>query len=292
MTASLRCRLLMIHNPTAGRRRRRYLAAVLDALACEGCTTTVMATERRGDAERMAREAERVDAVVVAGGDGTVAEAANGLVGSAVPLAVVPLGTANVLAHEIGLPMAPASLARAIARGPCRSVHAGEANGRRFMMMAGAGFDAGVVEQVKPGVKRWLGKGAYVLASVTRVLAYREERFRLDLDGSEHEAASVIVAKGHFYAGRFVVAPMASLDEPIFQVALFEHPGRLPAMAAMAAMAAGRLDCLPGFRILAARSVMIEGDAGAPIQADGDIVARVPARLAIAREPVRLVVAA
>jgi diacylglycerol kinase family enzyme len=157
-------------------------------------------------------------------------------------------------------------------------------------MMAGAGFDAGVVEQVSPAVKRWLGKGAYVLTSLDRVRGYRPERFRVRLDGSEHEAASVIVAKGHYYGGRFVVAPEASLEEPSFQVALFEHGGRLPALAAMTAMALGRLSCLPGFRLIKATTVGITSEGDAPVQADGDIVARVPVELSIASE--RLLVAA
>src|ERR1700748_1084353 len=114
-----RKRLLLIHNPTAGWRRRHRLQAVLDALDRDGCTVTLKETTCRGDAEAFARaaRAEDYDRVVVAGGDGTMNEAINGLADRRLPLAIVPMGTANVLAAEIGLGLSPAAIARTIVQG-------------------------------------------------------------------------------------------------------------------------------------------------------------------------------
>ena len=104
--------------------------------------------------------------MVVAGGDGTVNETINGLARSGLPLALIPLGTANVLAAEIGLQTDPAAVARCVAFGQPRPIALGAANGRRFILMAGAGFDANVVAGVSVPMKRWLGKGAYILSSL------------------------------------------------------------------------------------------------------------------------------
>ena len=103
---SLRRRVLMIYNPTAGMGSGRRLARVLKCLLRLGAVVTVRRTARRGDAERFASEASPAlfDVIAAAGGDGTINEVINGLAGSGLPLAVIPLGTANVLAAEIGVP--------------------------------------------------------------------------------------------------------------------------------------------------------------------------------------------
>ncbi|RDD62225.1 diacylglycerol/lipid kinase family protein [Ferruginivarius sediminum] len=113
------CRVAVIHNPVAGWRRRRYLRRVIDALRERGCEVRLRRTTAPGDAHAFAAEAEGCDVLAVAGGDGTVNEALNGLAGRHVPLSVIPLGTANVLAHELGLPRRPVALARAIVEGRC-----------------------------------------------------------------------------------------------------------------------------------------------------------------------------
>jgi len=109
--------MLIIFNPVAGRRRAHLLWRVLDHLVANGIRLEIAETTRRGDAEALARAAAARGAplVVAAGGDGTIAEVANGLIGSASALGLIPLGTANVLAHEIGLPLAPIGIAAALA---------------------------------------------------------------------------------------------------------------------------------------------------------------------------------
>jgi diacylglycerol kinase family enzyme len=159
---------LIIFNPAAGWRRRQRLAPVLAQLGEHGCAFVVRETQAPGDAERFAAEVdpEAFDLVVVAGGDGTVNETINGLARSGLPLALIPLGTANVLAAEIGLGPDPAAVARCVALGQPRPIALGAAAGRRFILMAGAGFDAHVVAGVSVPMKRWLGKGAYVLSTL------------------------------------------------------------------------------------------------------------------------------
>ena len=163
-SANLRRRVLVIRNPTAGGSTRPRFGRVLEHLARFGATVTVRETTCRGDAEQIAASAssDTFD-VVAAGGDGTINEVANGLAGKDLPLAIVPLGTANVLAVEIGMPLRARRIARAIACGDVRSVHVGMVNGRRFLMMAGVGFDAHVVANVNPRLKRAFGKLAYVI---------------------------------------------------------------------------------------------------------------------------------
>lgn len=284
-------RLLIIFNPASGWGRRRRFEAVLARLQERGCRVSLCATTGRGDAERLAAGADpdRYDALVVAGGDGTVNEVINGLAGPQLPLALLPLGTANVLAAELGLGDDPDAIARTIASGVARPVTLGLANGRRFILMAGAGFDAQVVATVNLKLKRWLGKTAYVLALLRQLLTYRFPAYRVSLDGAPGLAASVLIANAHYYGGRFVAAPAADLQTPTFEVGLFERSGRVPAIGYALALLLGRLPRLKSYRIVAARRIEIEGPAGEPVQADGDVIASLPVRIELLAGAVELI---
>jgi YegS/Rv2252/BmrU family lipid kinase len=289
-------RLLIIYNPAAGQRRRRRFEAVLGALRARGCPLVLRETAGPGDAEALARGAdpEAADLVVAAGGDGTINEVVNGLAGpggpgDALPLAVLPLGTANVLAAEIGLDFDPAALARTIAEGPARPVALGQANDRLFSVVLGAGFDAHAVDGVDTRLKRVIGKGAYVWEAARQLFVFGFPEYRVMLDGTRHGAASVIVAKGRYYAGRFVVAPEGRFAEPLLQVCLFTRPGAWNALRYAAALGLRRLDRLPDVRVLPAREVVIEGPEGDPVQGDGDILTRLPVTVRVLPEALKIV---
>lgn len=291
--------LLVIYNPTAGRRRGGLLARVRAALAAAGVAVRTAATEARGDAARLARASRDAGTIAVAGGDGTINEAINGLAGGSARLALIPLGTANVLAAELGLPGDAEALARIAAGDTVRAIHLGQAElgdgARRFSMMAGVGFDAHVVAKVPPGLKRATGKLAYGAQMLVEWLRLRPRRYRITADGAAYECASAIVANGRFYAGRYVAAPEASLDRASFELVLFETGGRWAVLRYALALALGRLHAAKGVRIVRARDVSIEGAAasanGEPVHADGDLIGTLPARFTIAPERLSVLVA-
>ena len=288
----------MIFNPTAGRRARQRLARGLATLRQLGVEATVRETRAQGDAEGFARaaSAREFDAIGVAGGDGTMNEVVNGLADRALPVGILSFGTANVLAHEIGLPREPRRLAEILASGPARAVPVGEAvfeDGRaprRFLLMTGIGFDAEVVDALDLDLKKRVGKLAFGWSILLRLYRYRYSVFALDLDGGRRcEAASVIATRARFYAGRFVLAPKARLGDPSLQLAIFTRSGRWAALRSLMALAAGRIDRLGDVEITKTRSVRLSGPADAPVQIDGDILGRLPVTLRIAPEPVMLV---
>jgi YegS/Rv2252/BmrU family lipid kinase len=289
-------RMMIVFNPAAGARRRRRLLAALDLLRGLGMRPEVADTARRGHAAEIARGAaqEGVRTVVAAGGDGTIAEVAAGLSGSETALGVLPLGTANVLALELGLPRTPAGAAAVLAMGRTALLHPGLArygDGREllFVQMLGAGFDAAVVHNLPAGLKRGIGKGAYVLQTLREMPRYPFAPMRAVLDGREEAAASVIVTKGRLYAGRFLLAPGADPHDEGFHVALFRGSGVLAAMRYGAALPLGLLPRLPSVEIRRAAEVRIEGP-GIPVQADGDPAAWLPVAIGPAPKPMRIVV--
>ena len=285
--------MLIVFNPAAGRRRSQRLWRVLDLLAHNGIRLELAETGYRGHATQLAREAVARGAglIVAAGGDGTIAEVANGLSGARVPLGVIPLGTANVLAHELALPFAPRAVAAALAFGRTRLLWPGVARGpageRLFVQMLGVGFDAAVVHHLPDALKRVLGRGAYVAQSLCEVACYPFPPLRLRLEGEELEAASVIVTKGRYYAGRHLLAPGANPTERGFSVAIFRRRGRLPALLSGVLLPFDLLPRTPGMRLMRATSVEIES--GAPAQADGDPAGAASLRITDAPSPIAVI---
>ena len=288
--------MVIVYNPAAGRRRAQLLWHVLDVMLANGIRIELAETTSRGHAEALAREAARNGErlVVAAGGDGTIAEVANGLRGSAARLGVIPLGTANVLANELRLPFAPRAVAAALAFGRTRPLWPGIANGaastRLFVQMLGVGFDAHVVHHLSPTLKRSCGRSAYVLQTLREVARYRFRQICVSIDGRDTEAASIIVTKGSLYGGRFLLAPEATPGAPGFSVVLFDYRGPAAALGYGAALPLGLLARAPGIRRLRARQIDFLANEPFLAQADGDSAGHTPLSITDAPEPIQVVV--
>jgi diacylglycerol kinase family enzyme len=289
--------MLVIFNPVAGRRRATALWKVLDLLVENGIKVEVAETQHAGHATILARDAARagLSMVVAAGGDGTIAEVANGLIGSDAALGVIPLGTANVLAKEYKLSTAPRAVANALAYKRTKMLWPGVAklsgDEHIFVQMVGLGFDGAVVHGLQPLLKRAIGRGAYVWQSLWESVAYGFPKVRLTVDGKDYEAASVVVTKGRLYGGPYLLAPNAASTRPGFQVALFETPGTFAALLAGAALPLGLLPRCPGVRVISGSEVVFAAGNG-PIktQSDGDALAGTPWQVVDAGAPIPLVV--
>ena len=288
--------MVIIFNPVAGRRRAHLLWRVLDVMVANGIRIDIAETHSPGHAEALARAAaaagERI--VVAAGGDGTIAEVANGLMGSAASLGVIPLGTANVLAHELSLPFAPRAVAAALAFGRTRPLWPGMVSGpagsRLFVQMLGVGFDAHVVHRLSLPLKRLLGRGAYVLQTLRELARYRFAPIRLRIDGQEMQAASAIVTKGRLYAGKYLLAPDAQPALAGFSVVLFDRAGPGAALLYGAALPCDLLGRAPGVRHVRASRIDVIGNDAIAAQADGDACGFAPLSVCDAPGPIGVVV--
>ena len=286
--------MLIVFNPTAGSRRQRRLDRALAALRGRGLRPEVALTARPGHAEEIAREAARAGAgtVVAAGGDGTIAEVASGLAGSEAVLGILPLGTANVLAWELGIPLPPEGAAAVLAEGRIAALRPGiarfgDGRTRLFLQMLGAGFDAEVVARLDLGLKRRIGRGAYVWQTARELSRYAFPPVTVRIGGEAVTAAGVVVTKGRFYAGRYMLAPGALPGEAGFHVVTFRRPGALATALYGAALPLDLLPRLPGVEARRAAAVRIEGGS-VPAQTDGDPAGTLPVEIDDAPAPLRI----
>ncbi len=289
----------LITNPNAGQSRARRAAAIARfsaLLKARGIAVEVLATTAPGDATRLAAEAARAGAreIVVAGGDGTVNEALQGLAGTAVKLGVWPVGTANVLARELGLPFKLPGVVDVIARGATRRIYLGcateEGTGARryFCLMAGVGLDASVVAGVRPRLKRRVGKGAFWVSGLSHLAYWRPAPFNVEVGGETYTATFAAIGKMAHYGGDLAVTPRARLDQPEFEICLVSSHSRLRYLYLLAHTMRrdGVTHAIKGVRFLRTTRARATGDA--PVQVDGELIGQLPMTFEIVPEPVEV----
>ena len=283
-------RLHLIANPVAGRNAEAMIHHAHQHLLKRGVKVELFLTHGRGDAEQCVAQAEAgsFDRIVVAGGDGTVNEVVNGMSADSPPLAILPLGTTNVLALEMGLPRGLEAICDLAVDGVPTPIHLGLAGKRRFVLMAGVGFDATVVRAVNLRLKRMVGKGAYLL-SVWQCWLRPENRLVriIDDQGESHYCYGAIISNARCYGGHFTMTPLASLFHDHLEVCLILRPGRLALLMAGITLLTGRELPAPWGKQLRSRQLRVSGD-GVPIQIDGDDAGFLPCNFTINSFPISL----
>ena len=272
----MRRRFLITANVTAGRGQTAHLDAVIRALKSTGAEVELVRPPSPDAAEQIVSEACRrgqVDAVLAAGGDGSIRRAATGASGSGVPVGIIPLGTGNVMAGEIGMPRRAEEIARVLMTGPATRIEGAMVNGRPFFLWVGAGFDGRVVRVLHLGAKRRLGKLAYGAAIARSILDPLDE-LTVSIDGVTRRAAWAIVSNASRYGGHFTLTDQTRLGEPGLVALLMTEPSRALLIRMFMALATGRLPALArsarGLCCLPARDVIIEGRDKFAVQIDGD----------------------
>jgi YegS/Rv2252/BmrU family lipid kinase len=291
----------LISNPNAGRggrRREAEVARFCELLRARGIEVEVVETRAAGDATRLAAEAARdsVGEVIVSGGDGTINEALQGLVGTRVRLGIWPAGTANVLARELRLPFEAKGAAEVFARGQTRRIYAGSATEeqsgarRYFFLMAGIGLDASVVERVRPRLKRRVGEGAYWASGVEHLLRWQPLPFDIEIEGQTYPATFVSIGKAAHYGGDISVTPRARLDEPEFEICVVNSYSRLRyfRLLLQGMRRDGVRNGMPSVRYVRATRARATGEL-ARVQVDGELIGRLPMTFEVVPTPVEVV---
>jgi YegS/Rv2252/BmrU family lipid kinase len=289
--------IVLIFNPIATKASGRKIARASHFLRSKGYKAKILFTKQKGHAESLAREAvkESPSLIIAAGGDGTFNEIVNGIAGSEIPMAILPLGTTNVLAKELGLPETVDGAMEVAVRGTPKTVSIGKISitchsslvTRYFLLMAGIGFDGDAVFRINETLKKISGKGAYIFSGFKTLSAFNPDKLILDMDGKTYTGYSVIISKVAKYGGNFKITPDARLTDSFFYVCLFKGKGRLDILRYVTGIVAGKHLGFRDVECVRAKNINVEGDAH--IQIDGDYFGRSPARIEVVPDTVRLV---
>jgi len=274
---------------------------VLHTLAGGGHRVTAVATTGPGSAGGIALRSirEGADLIIVAGGDGTINEAMNGMVASEVPLAILPCGTGNVLAHELRISLRMETAARTISFWEPKRVAVGvlrtraAAIPRYFLLMAGIGLDAHIVNHVNLALKKRHGKLSYWIAGLQE-LGRKLEEFEVRVGERRFVCSYALASRVRNYGGTVTFARHASLLSEEFAVVLLEGRSAFRYLKFLAGVLLGTLEKMSGVVVLRARSLEIYGspDQWTYVQVDGEAGGHVPATLEILPDALTLLVPA
>jgi diacylglycerol kinase (ATP) len=294
-------RTLVVLNPAAGQeepaRMRRWLGG---AFAVRGASFDLIETTGAGDAVLLARQAASLGyrAVVAAGGDGTIAEVITGLAGTQVPLGIVPLGTGNQLASNLGIPSDVERAVEVVVHGEPGPMDLGRlGDGRYFALMASAGMDAEMISLATRELKDRWGFGAYLYAGLRAAVTTRPCHFRITADerSFEVQAATVIVAN----AGQLVydllplelrIGPGVSFHDGLLDVCIFAPKNLHEVASVLLKVARRRYSGDERMIYLQARDILVESEPDVVTQVDGELLGRTPLRARSAPGAVRVLV--
>jgi len=292
---------VVIYNPCAGafkdRRRKHWLDQSVDVLRSHG-DVEVRPTPGPGFAAEMARQAvsDGAELVIAAGGDGTVNEVVNGMVFSSVPLGILPAGTANVLAVELGMDTRMVRASHALPSYVPERIAVGELripsqpDPRYFLLMAGIGLDADIVYKLDPALKNWLGKLAYWLAGFSQ-LGRRIPEFTVKVNGANYRASFALATRVRNYGGDLEIARSVSLLDEDLELVLFSGESSFGYLKYMLGVTTRRLDRMSGVTILRTTSLSCSSDEeGIYVQIDGEFAGSMPFEIALVPRALTLLV--
>jgi diacylglycerol kinase family enzyme len=294
----MRRRLFLIANPGAGLTGSPLVDEVANALLRAGVQLTLTQPtdiETGRDQAREAAASGRYDAVLAAGGDGTIRQVAAMLIGTETPLGIIPVGTGNVLAHEIGLAHQTGAVAHMLLHGPVINAVCARANSEPFLLMAGAGFDGRVIAALDHRLKSHVGKVAYA-GPMLGALAHPVDTLTVTVDGRAHEASWAVIANARHYGGNFVMARRTGISERGLQAILFKAKNRAVLLGQLMALAMGTLDERSAshgdVEMLPCLRANVTAQHPVPTQIDGDAFGSTPLEIEAGAADLRLIVPA
>ena len=288
---------LLIINPTAGHYSLNKLRLFERSLHQAGITTSKAFTSHTGHAEEIAQKARHertADIIIAGGGDGTIAEVAQALIGSSIILGVLPIGTANVLASELRIPFGMKRNAALLASGHIRTIWPGvlaqpsasapPKKEQIIIQMAGIGPDGWIVQNVSHALKKLIGRLAYIVSAGELLLRYNFRRTRVQIDHVSYSSYLTIISKGAFYGGRYKLFPRHHYEKKSFSIFMLHTLNVAALLTQLACRLAHRPCSTPALSIISGQRIFFPED-GQPIQTDGDKRGVTPCHISISSQP-------
>jgi diacylglycerol kinase (ATP) len=290
-------RSVVICNPLAGKQDgERNLQLAIDVLERAGWSVCVHRTEAAGHATTLARQAvtEGVDTVLVAGGDGTLNEVIQALVGTETAVGTLPFGTVNVWARELGMPLQPVDAARAIVGGHTVRIDLGMVNNRYFLLMAGIGFDGEAVSRAATFTryKRHFGILPYIAAGLITAFRFPGADVELRYDGliRRMQALQIVAGNTRLYGGAFRFTPRAVATDGLLDVCVVKGHGPLAVLRQSLPILLSGTIARVDVEMLRVRELTVRTDRVLAMQVDGEWAGTTPVDFRVAPRSLTVIV--
>jgi len=228
--------------------------------------------------------------VVAVGGDGTINEVVNGIAGSDSALGILPLGTANVFALELGIPSKLREAAEIIVAGHSKKIDLARANERYFVQLAGVGFDAETVRETDLEMKKRIGPLSYVLAAV-KVAAQEPPILTVKtVEGREEQGCFVLVGNGRYYGGPFEFFPGAKQDDGLLEVCIFKRRSHMDLLHYFQGILCRTHTKFEDVEYFQTSGLEISSEQPVPTEVDGELAGEAPVTFAVLNKKLKVLV--
>ncbi len=277
---------IVIVNPKAGRRffLKLHLPQVLKLLQRHGIAYRVVYTRYCGHAARIVRRHRSdLDFVIVFGGDGTVREVVRGMGDRPLPVGIIPFGTVNVLALDLGISLNPVIATTSILARHTRLIDVGYINEEPFLLMVSTGLDAMAVHSVDLRFKRYFGQMSYVLGMIWSALTDRVRKIRVTIEdrGITDHGYLVIVSNSRYYAGPYTIDQEVQIDDGLLNVILYKKSGILETFRLLVNVLTNRHRMMPEVSVYSGKVIRIGARGRIKMQMDGDKAPSAPAHITL-----------
>ncbi len=289
-------KISIIANPIAGGGRAfRSIQRCVRQWEHRDWQVEILVTRDRNHAGALAQDMLRhpPDLLAICGGDGTINEVASSIPNPPFPIAVLPAGTANVVARELGLPLNPVKALEIALKREVRKVNLGELGPglrRRFVFVAGIGFDAYVVSRVNSGLKERLGIAAYAIAIIECLRSYSFPDFQVAVDGQTFTATSCLACNGKSYGGGMLFCPDADMSDGLLDILVLQGERRLGLAYFLFLAWLKKPAMLDWVHRLQTKTLRIEGPASVLVQTDGELAGSLPLEISLTGADFSLIV--
>lgn len=259
-----------------------------------GIAVILKETQHAGHAVEIAKNATKdaPDVVIAAGGDGTINEVINGLVGTGLPLAIIPTGTANVFSLQLSIPNTPEDACQKIIEGNVARIDLGQVNDRYFCCMAGIGLDAKIIQQVDTKRKKLFGSLAYLLVGIRLYLWHKSQPISVQIDDQSlpRQGYFVIVSNTKYYGGSIPVMSQANLQDGLLDVCIFKHKKLFRSLMSLIRVLSGKITKDASIEYFHCKEVTLNSKQPTPIHLDAEYYGETPIKIAVANKALNVII--
>lgn len=284
---------MIIINPAA-RRTGKYVK-MIDQFFCQTpIKYDYKVTSEPGEATVIAQNAVRkkYDMIIAAGGDGTINEVINGIIGTKAVLGIIPLGTINILAQELGISSNFTRSLETLFSGEVKSIDIGKVNDRYFVSMAGFGIDSYAIYRVNRKLKKYLGVLTYIMAGFYSIFHYHRRKIDLNIDDHRIDDTGffVVIENVSSYAGIFKIAPYADVNDGLLDLCVFKKMGLIHVFRYFLGIALKKHIHYPDVRYYQCKKVVLTSKNNVLVHTDGDLIGSLPAHVTVGNKKLKILV--
>lgn len=270
-----------IHNPVAGNGYSiRVMKSLEEHMQVNAISYIVEHTQYPGHATKIAQEAYQKGyrRIISVGGDGTIIETANGIIGTDATLGIIPGGTGNDFIRALKIPSSPIEALQVIKNNYLRKVDVGIINDRYFLNIAGTGFDAEVVSQTAKLKRLFIGKLSYLLSVFIVLIRFTLKEICIEIDGTEmkRKILLIAIANGNYFGGGMMVAPHAQVDDGYLDVCIASNLPKWKVPLLLPKFISGKHLAEPCIEYIKAKTITVTSIHPLPLNVDGELYGTTP----------------